>query len=513
MSHSSLTERGVKCPKLRRRDGTWNPKHGTWYAKQELPSGPDGKRVDLKAGGFTSEDELRDWFRDAELLLSIPDRGPRGHEARLEILALIKETRKRSEDLPDYDDVRLRHKQGAALKTGLLGEYLDTWLEGKKSIRRNTVRGYESHIRVHLKPHLGHIELDKLRPADISAMFTAINTRNEQILAGKAKGRITSPATQKLILATLSNALGDAYPLLTFNPASPKYVEMTPVKRQKPLLWNAAREKSWRAAYEKRIADERAARPGRNVDAFKIWRDPKMRPSKVMVWTPTQTGEFLDRATGHRLYPLFQLVTHTGMRRGEGCGAEVDSLDLDAGELLVSANLVQLGWEVEDGDPKTEASDALIALDAETVKVLRAHLKRRNEERLAWGETWVESGKLFCWENGQPYHPAYVTDQFERLAFEASLPPITLHGLRHGAATMLLAAGVDRKVVSARLRHSSVQTTQDLYTQVLGELAREAAEKTAAMIPRKVAVGEVLPTGRAPKGPPRLRSVPDSGDK
>jgi integrase len=224
-----------------------------------------------------------------------------------------------------------------------------------------------------------------------------------------------------------------------------------------------------------------------------------------MVWTGEQTGEFLDRAEGHRLYPLYHLIAHTGLRRGEGCGAEVDSLDLDAGMLLISANLVQLGWETEDGDPKTEASDAPVVLDKETVKVLRAHLKRRNEEKLEWGDAWVESGKLFCRENGEPYHPAYVTDQFERLAFEAGLPPITLHGLRHGAATMMLAAGIEPKVVSARLRHSSVQITMDLYTEVVDQLARDAAEKTAAMIPRKGRRKASRSTGRAPNGSPSLQ--------
>ena len=62
-----------------------------------------------------------------------------------------------------------------------------------------------------------------------------------------------------------------------------------------------------------------------------------------MVWIGQQTGEFLDRAMEHRLYALYHLVAHTGLRRGEAAGAEVDSLDLDSGELLISANLVQLG--------------------------------------------------------------------------------------------------------------------------------------------------------------------------
>ncbi|WUI01467.1 tyrosine-type recombinase/integrase [Spirillospora sp. NBC_00431] len=60
-----------------------------------------------------------------------------------------------------------------------------------------------------------------------------------------------------------------------------------------------------------------------------------------------------------------------------------------------------------------------------------------------------------------------MTDQFEWLAFEAGLPPIRPHDLRHGAATLHLAAGVEMKIVQAMLRHASVSTTSDIYTSVL----------------------------------------------
>lgn len=48
---------------------------------------------------------------------------------------------------------------------------------------------------------------------------------------------------------------------------------------------------------------------------------------------------------------------------------------------------------------------------------------------------------------GQAVHPADVTDHFQHLARQAGLPPIRLHDLRHGAATLALAAGVDMKTV------------------------------------------------------------------
>lgn len=91
---------------------------------------------------------------------------------------------------------------------------------------------------------------------------------------------------------------------------------------------------------------------------------------------------------------------------------------------------------------------------------------------------------VFTQDDGSPLHPADVTEHFQHLARQAGLPPIRLHDLRHGAATTALAAGVEMKVVQHMLRHASLTTTSDLYTNVLPELARAAAEATARRIPR-----------------------------
>lgn len=141
-------EVGSGCPSLRRADGSWNPSHGTWYAKHELPPAPDGSRLCLRQGGFATQGEMSAWFEEAFGLLSIPERGPNGHQARVEILNIIKESRKRKEDLPDYDDVRRRYQAGAAFQPGTTGEFLLSWLEQRRTAgnaKRNTLRGYESH--------------------------------------------------------------------------------------------------------------------------------------------------------------------------------------------------------------------------------------------------------------------------------------------------------------------------------------------------------------------------------
>ena len=107
---------------------------------------------------------------------------------------------------------------------------------------------------------------------------------------------------------------------------------------------------------------------------------------------------------------------------------------------------------------------------------------RQDKEKEAAGDAWTETGFEFTSPDGTPLHPAAVTDIFEQLAYLAGLPPIRLHDLRHGAATLLLAAGHDMKVVQETLGLSSITIAADTYTSVLPQLARQSAEDVAALI-------------------------------
>jgi integrase len=160
-----------------------------------------------------------------------------------------------------------------------------------------------------------------------------------------------------------------------------------------------------------------------------------------MVWAPAQLGTFLDHATGDRLYALYHLVAHRGLRRGEACGLRWVDVDLDARRIEVATELVQDGWEVYEDSPKSDAGERVVALDAGTVTALREHRRRQLADRMEWGSAWVNSGRVFTRENGSQLHPASITDRFVTLVETAGLPPIRLHDLRHGAASLMLAAG------------------------------------------------------------------------
>ncbi|TMR05690.1 site-specific integrase [Actinomadura soli] len=216
-----------------------------------------------------------------------------------------------------------------------------------------------------------------------------------------------------------------------------------------------------------------------------------------MVWTPALTKRFLDRARRHRLYAQYHLIAFRGLRRGESCGLRWADLDLTQGTAAIWWQITQIGTDTFEDKPKTAAGEATISLDSATIKELRAHKARQNTERLAAGDAWTETGYVFTTPTGEPVDPNDVTEQFEQLSMEAGLPPVRLHDLRHGAATFLLAAGYDMKVVQETLRLSSIAIASDIYTSVLPQLARQSAEDAAAIVLNAVPHPPRQPGGNA----------------
>ena len=474
---------GQKCQKLRRANGAWSSRHGTWYYQVELPPHPDGSRRNpLRRGGFATQDEAERELAAARDLLAIAP--PGDVEGRIQVADVIQRAVKTTRQLPDPAAVRkatrLGHDPGAAQVT--VGQWLDEWLAAKKDLRSGTVRSYEPHIR-----------LNRLRVADVASVFDAIDERNEAIvqaraggdpaeLAGVKGGRIVGPATKQRIRATLRSALGTymkQHPgMLDVNVAA--LVSLPSGKRPKPLVWTGERVRAWQHDFQARLAAARAA--GRRVSPLDIWLSTP-RPSPVMVWTPAQTKVFLTRARSHRLYALYHLIAYRGLRRGEACGLRRADTDLDASVTAIRWQITQLGWATEQAPPKSEAGERHVALDAQTTAVIRAHRRQHDQEKEQTEGAWHESGFEFANPDGSPLHPAAVTATFEQIAYLAGLPPIRLHDLRHGAATLALAAGVDIKIVQDMLGHSSRAITSDTYTTVLPEVARAAAEAAAALIP------------------------------
>jgi integrase len=271
----------------------------------------------------------------------------------------------------------------------------------------------------------------------------------------RVSGRPLTDARIRRVHAVLRAALNDAS--IPVNPAA--RLKLGKARKRRPLLWT-----------EPRVA---------------AWRETGKVPAPVMVWNAAQCGAFLDGTEGERLYALYHLAAYYGLRRSELAGLEW--IDVDLAARRVSVRQAQVDDELDD--TKSEDSDRIITIDQATADVLKTWRKDQLAERMAWGPAWADSGRVFTREDGRPLRPEWISERFVTLAARLGLPPVRFHDLRHGAATMLVAAGQPAKVVSEVLGHSTVAFTMDVYTSVAEELAESAAAAIAAYVPRRGRTG------------------------
>jgi integrase len=518
---------GKACPQLSKKA------HGSLSLRQELPPDAEGKRRTFRRTGYGKTTDASADLSRLQAILELP--GDDVDEQR-RVGDLLADLAHRREKLPEVAAVSRKLGVGIALdgKT-TVGDWLDQVMANKKT-RTTTNHGYDSHIRVHLKPALGHLRLDRLTVGHVEDMFNAINDRNDvtaaenaarreqvarckrgkpgapkaaeraQLAAEREKlagmppfRRITGPATKQAIRRTLRMALNKAIAkqLITFNAA--QHVELDPAARPKGLLWTA----------------ERVAR----------WRETGEKPSPVMVWNPAQLGAFLDAAEDDRLYAFFHLIAHHGLRRGEGVGQGWADFSPERKEVRVSAEIVVDGWTPIETAPKTDGSVGVVKLDAETVRVLLEHRAWQRAERDAWNARaaeereqgkgtadWADTGKMFAAEDGSWLHPDVVSKAFRRISDAAGLPPINLRDLRHGAAALVKAGGGDLHDAKVKLRHATITLTSDTYMELFEEYEDELTEKAAAAVPRaRRGQSEAPPSVAVPVAGP-VASQPASAD-
>jgi integrase len=100
-------------------------------------------------------------------------------------------------------------------------------------------------------------------------------------------------------------------------------------------------------------------------------------------------------------------------------------------------------------------------------------------KRLKLGDKWEGSPKIFTTWKGSAICPDTVTSWFHSFIKRHDLPPVTVHGLRHTNATLLIYNGTNIKTVSDRLGHADVSTTGNIYAHAIktaDEMAAEALE-------------------------------------
>ncbi len=313
-----------------------------------------------------------------------------------------------------------------------VADFLTLWLEQtvRVQVAASTYDRYKLIVDRQLKPHLGTLRLDKLTTFHVSQLDAILEKKGE------------SPRQRQMAHVVFGTACRYAV-------------------RMKLLPVNPCTD---------------AAKP----------RPPK---KEMAVWDGEQMRRFLAAAESDRLYALYVVALDTGMRQGELLALVWPDVDFAEGTLTVQRSLSDVRGKLSVKSPKTAAGRRRIVLSRYAVDALHEHRKRM----LAEGRD-VKAGIVFCSSAGtypRRYNLTHnsfckiVTRANETAAVAAEkldmrpdvLPQIRFHDLRHTAATLLLTAGVNVKVVSERLGHESVEITLKVYAHVLPTMQKGAADK------------------------------------
>jgi integrase len=191
---------------------------------------------------------------------------------------------------------------------------------------------------------------------------------------------------------------------------------------------------------------------------------PRVQSREIEILSPIQIQAVLDTLRGKSLYPIVASALGTGLRRGELLGLRWQDVNLDAGHLRVERTLEQTkrGGLLFKA-PKTKYGRRLVTLPASTVTLLREHRRAQLELRMALGlGKEPDDALVFPNWDGSTRSPNGVTKEWALAMRKAGLTA-TLHSLRHTHASTLIASGLDVLTISRRLGHGSPAITLGIY--------------------------------------------------
>jgi integrase len=320
-------------------------------------------------------------------------------------------------------DLVERYNEGSPDGFGnTFGQLLDRWLRESErlDLSPTTMRTYRAQIDKTIRPALGKVELSRITAKQLDDLY------------GAMKERGLSAKTIRNHHAIISSALHQA------------------------VRWGWLRENVAERAKPPRISQNRVKAPSVDV-----------------VRSIIEAAEERDP----RLAPLLMLGALTGLRRGELCALRWTDVHFDTRELDVERALVVVPGGLAEKTTKT-GRERQVALDDVAVVLLEQH--RRQVE--GWANeaeaTLVDDAFIFSpyVDGSTPFRPDNVTGFFIRVRDDLGIEGVRLHDLRHFTATQLIGANVDIRTVAGRLGHSDPSLTLRVYSHVIEERDRAAAD-------------------------------------
>lgn len=305
------------------------------------------------------------------------------------------------------------------------GDWLDMWLEMVKTSREPlTYVRYESIVRNHVKPALGHLALQDVGPLAIQHFLDA-------------KRRTLRPNTVRALWTVITASLTRAERLGgPTNVATSRVVEIPP---------------------------------------------PDYAPENIL--TLDEARAFLASIRTDRLYALYLSAVVLGQRESSLLGLRWPDITEDYSRIRLPMRLIRYeqAWQLRAvARSRTKKAPRSLPLPIPVAEALREHRVRQEREREMAGPDWVameHAGRpvelVFTSPLGAPVHGRGMARRFQRHLERAGLDKRRFHDLRHSAASVMLALKIPLETVSEVLAHAGIQITSDLYGHLKDEVLRE----------------------------------------
>lgn len=326
--------------------------------------------------------------------------------------------------IADFDAGRL---EGT---TADLSTLIDRWVEHLEAIGRSpsTLREYRRLAEKEIKPALGSIRLDNLKPSDLDRMY------EQWLRAGLAPNTVHH--RHSLLAAAL----------------------------QQGVKWGWLRENPARRA-----------------------SPPPLRPPEAIVPTLDQVQQLLAVAetTNPDLASLLAVAAVTGARRGELCALRWRDIDRERSLVRIRGSLDwpsgTAKWTLKA--TKTHQTRS-VSLDDLAMAILERHRLRCVERSATAGTELTMDAFVFAGDvaGGSPMWPDSVTQAVGRLCRSLGMPEIHLHSLRHWMVTTSLVGGTDVRTVAGRAGHRDPSMTLRVYAHALEQADREAASRLGRVL-------------------------------
>lgn len=168
---------------------------------------------------------------------------------------------------------------------------------------------------------------------------------------------------------------------------------------------------------------------------------------------------------------IIKLLLLTGLRSGEALGLTWDKIDFENKTIFVDKTLTYVTGRYFLSTPKTPMSIRKIVIDDDTVQLLREHKAAQDEQKLVIGDAWLEPDAVFTSATGHFYDRSLLNTQFRRfMERHPELHRVTIHGLRHTHASLLILAGENLDAISKHLGHASADITSRVYAHLMSEV-------------------------------------------